>query len=133
MKSYTDLEQSKVLAEILPLKSADMYYPNRIDIKYQGALPIEFKRGNPLLSQEIAAWSLTTLLGVLEIIVDRKEGKTYLLNIEKGCTIEKDITWWHVWYEEKYDGNSPIQTVTLEELVDACYEIIIRLHELNLL
>ena len=26
MKSYTDLEQSKKLAEILPIESADMYY-----------------------------------------------------------------------------------------------------------
>lgn len=26
MKSYTDLEQSHKLAEILPLESADMYY-----------------------------------------------------------------------------------------------------------
>lgn len=26
IKSYTDIEQSKKLAQILPLKSADMYY-----------------------------------------------------------------------------------------------------------
>ena len=26
MKAYTDLEQSKKLAEILPIESADMYY-----------------------------------------------------------------------------------------------------------
>jgi hypothetical protein len=64
IKSYTDIEQSRKLAKILPLESADMYYPNRIDIKYQGALPIEYKHGNPLLSQEIAAWSLAALLGV---------------------------------------------------------------------
>ena len=65
IKSYTDLEQSKKLAEILPLESADMYYPNRIDIKCQGALPIEYKHGNPLLSQEIAAWSLAALLDLI--------------------------------------------------------------------
>lgn len=28
IKSYTDLEQSKKLAEILPLESADMHYNN---------------------------------------------------------------------------------------------------------
>ena len=27
IRSYTTIEQSKVLAEILPLESADMYYP----------------------------------------------------------------------------------------------------------
>ena len=29
MKAYTDIEQSKKLAEILPVESADMYYLNR--------------------------------------------------------------------------------------------------------
>lgn len=29
MKAYTDLEQSKELAEILPIESADMYWLNR--------------------------------------------------------------------------------------------------------
>ena len=34
MKSFTDLKQSKKLAEILPLESADMFYrDNRIDVK----------------------------------------------------------------------------------------------------
>lgn len=28
IKSYTDLEQSKKLAEILPIESADMHYNN---------------------------------------------------------------------------------------------------------
>lgn len=32
MKSYTDIEQSKKLAEILPLESADMNY-NNVDTK----------------------------------------------------------------------------------------------------
>lgn len=65
IKNYTDVEQSKKLSEFLSIESADMYYPNRIDIKYQGTLPIEFKHGNPLLSQEILAWSLTALLNII--------------------------------------------------------------------
>lgn len=65
MKAYTNLEQSKKLAKILPVESADMYYPNRIDMEYQSALPIEFKLGNPLLSQEIPCWSLAVLLDIL--------------------------------------------------------------------
>ena len=42
IKSYSDLQQSKKLAKILPLKSADMYYewPNKKvhfkDDKYSG-------------------------------------------------------------------------------------------------
>lgn len=31
MKAYTDIEQSKKLAEILPIESADMYYFRQID------------------------------------------------------------------------------------------------------
>ena len=64
-KSYTTVEQSLKLVEILPLESADGFYPNRIDIEYQGVLPIECKHGTPLLSQEIPAWSLSALLDCL--------------------------------------------------------------------
>ena len=77
MKAYTDVKQSKKLAEILPIESADMYYHNRIDIKYQGIIPIEYKHGNPLLSQEIPAWSLAALLGVMKEpeLIRNSEGK----------------------------------------------------------
>lgn len=115
IKSYSDLQQSKKLAEILPLESADMYFPNRIDIKYQGALPIEYKHGNPLLSQEIAAWSLAALIGVLpygysSILTKCFDGKDYYCNL---------------------DGKH-IETMA-DNPVDACVEMIIKLHELNLL
>ena len=59
MKSYTDVEQSKKLAEILPLESADAHYvlidtdENKYDIgigNYIGVLP------------HYPAWSLTALL-----------------------------------------------------------------------
>ena len=48
MKSYTDIEQSKKLAEILPLESADMYY--------QYVLPKSDKiMYNPILGNSIDA------------------------------------------------------------------------------
>lgn len=40
MKSYTTLEQSKKLAEILPLESADMFY-NEEPRKRTGARPCD--------------------------------------------------------------------------------------------
>lgn len=112
IKSYTDISQSEKLAEFLPLESADMYYPNRIDIKYQGALPIEYKHGNPLLSQEIAAWGLVALLGVLPdyTLQSSTDGKVFVV-----CDSKKPII---------YAYDNP---------VDACYEMILKLHELNLL
>ena len=34
MKTYTDLEQSKKLTEILPFERADMYWKNGVSDKY---------------------------------------------------------------------------------------------------
>ena len=60
MKSYTDLEQSKKLAEFLPLESADMFY-TLID---QG-LYLEVKQGIEPSKDDIPCRSLAALLGVL--------------------------------------------------------------------
>ena len=49
-KIYTDIEQSQKLIELgIDPKSADMYYPNRLDMPFKGAVPIEMKLGNPLV------------------------------------------------------------------------------------
>lgn len=120
IRGYTDIEQSRKLAKILPLESADMYYPNRTDVKYQGALPIEFKYGNPLLSQEIAAWSLAALLSVLPKTINfgYENDSTFVLKpLENGKYLAD-------YYEVSCVKDNPI---------DACYEVIIRLNELNLL
>lgn len=106
MKAYTDLEQSKKLAEILPLESADMYYPNRTDTKYQGALPIEWKRGLPLLSQEIPCWSLSALLRFF----DDRSG----LAKERG-------TWF------AYNNNISYCTKHYTDEIDAVFEMILKL------
>lgn len=111
IKSYTDIEQSKKLAEILSIESADMYYPNRVDTKYQGALPIEDKHGNPLLSQEIAAWSLTALLDLIPTptlarLDDKEDGVWYCNTIKFG----EDYF--------SYNGNYH------DNPIDACIEVI---------
>lgn len=42
MKSYTDIEQSKKLAEILPLESADMHYASTtLQVTYKGIIPVD--------------------------------------------------------------------------------------------
>ena len=110
MKAYTDISQSKKLAETLPIESADMYYPNRTDIKYQGALPIDWKRGLPLLSQEIPCWSLAALLNILpSSTLDSSNDHHYRLHCMERFT-------------EWYDNS-----------IDACYEMILRLDEQKLL
>ena len=126
MKSYTDLEQSKRLAEILPIGSADMKILSfGIDIKRR-VVPID---DIAVLNREdeIPCWSLAALLDVLESEIDGEEGETYQLNIEK------DGTWWNVWYRERYDEANPIETASTEELIDACVEMIEKLHKQKLL
>ena len=120
IKSYTDIEQSKKLAKILPLESADMCYP----------LPCS-DGDKPLLEQggfgSTPCWSLSALLDVLESEIDGEEGEVYLLNIEK------DGTWWNIWYEEQYGEENNIETESTEELIDACYELILKLYKLKML
>lgn len=76
MKSYTDLQQSKKLAEILPLKSADMYYWCGEDLRVGGYKAID-------IDYDIPCWSLAALLNVLPIaIYDEFDGCYYELEID---------------------------------------------------
>jgi hypothetical protein len=113
MKSYTDLEQSKKLTEILPRESADMEYMflKRDGSKVSNVPFVKDGFEEPECCYTfIPCWSLAALLGVLpSATLDSSNDHYYRLN----C-MERYIQW--------YD--SPI---------DACYEMIIRLHELNLL
>lgn len=117
MKSYTNLEQSRKLAEILPLDTADMCYP----------LPYE-EGDKPLLEQggfgSTPCWSLAALLDILypNITLDHTEceGWSIITNIvkENPNSILQDII------TEKVIAETPI---------DACYEMILKLNEQKLL
>ena len=137
IKSYTDLEQSKKLAEILPLESADMFYNKEpedetypkdiVDTKY----PMVLREVHKHLLEEygIPCWSLAALLGVLpsrlfDSTPKRKE--LYLLpDLDKSYCFYRQ-------FAVKTKGKIYLLTEG-ECLVDACYEMIIKLHELNLL
>ena len=113
IKSYTDIEQSRKLAEILPLESADMCY--RI-VAYN---PDDTHVYQPYcfvgtLEGDIYAWSLAALLGVLpqgySLGNKKSNGKYYIcMTCVKHDVIEYD------------------------EPIDACVNMIIRLHELKML
>ena len=65
MKAYTDLEQSKKLAEILPLESADMCYSNdgtaiKIDANSYNVRKLMWED-----VQLIPCWSLAALLEII--------------------------------------------------------------------
>lgn len=130
MKAYTDLSQSKKLAEILPIVSADMWYSYYGHPGYNSV--IAYKGEQWFLCQirnsfnDIPCWSLAALLDFLESEIDGENGETYKLNIEK------DGTWWEIWYEE-YNDENPIEPTSSEELIDVCYKMILKLKERKLI
>lgn len=123
MKSYTNLKQSRRLAEILPLESADMCY-----IKgkaHLGFLYEEYKEfGDTVLQDYEPCWSLAALLE----IIPKRIKEDNIFRIDVGV---KDSA---VWYDElSYGVNYDLPDITAFNLVDACYEMIVKLRELKLL
>ena len=117
MKAYTDLEQSKKLAEFLPLESADMIYIPMMDIdsmSNSGFFNIpecysfnEFKDSD---TKPLPCWSLAALYSVLPTFtLDSSDDKYFRIH----CC--KKFSEWH------------------DNPVDACCELILKLKELNLL
>ena len=118
MKAYTDIEQSKKLAEILPIGSANMFYDQ------YGVIRI----GNPKERysdyHQLPVWSLAALLD----IIPKRIKDFNVLRIDIG---EKDFA---IWYDEiGYGVNTELPDITMKDPVDACYEMIIKLHEQKLL
>ena len=119
MKSYTDLEQSKKLAEILPLESADMYYShefvNSAGDYYKINIALDGYFDDEELGSDIPCWSITALLSVLDF---------------PSLTQNKEDEWEVCVFD--HDNDNYIEK-TASNPVDACYEMIIKLHEMNLL
>jgi len=121
IKAYTDLEQSKKLAEILPIESADMYWWYSGRRYYIEAID----DGDFNEKGDIRAWSLAALIEILPEIIHIKDWENYIICIGKDS----------ICYKRKEDVLS--QTILHESrgtnLVDACYEMILKLNKLNLL
>ena len=130
-KAFTSLEQSKKLAEILPLESADMYYfldptpagniyhlvVQRIDFGVRTREP-EYDKG------DIAVWSLYTLLELIPDKISINNETYYLSFTKKSVEFRGPITW---------DGQKAI-SVEMDNILDAAFEMIVKLHdELKLL
>lgn len=129
MKSYTDLEQSKKLAKILPLKSADMYYLYDEKMEMYDDYPRLITDTDELWDDDTPCWSLAALLDLLpnnehiETTISRGSWKIdtveYLPN-----------TWWCAYEDTK---NQTEFNKSADNPVDACVEMIIKLHEQKLL
>jgi len=93
MKSYTDLEQSKKLAEILPLESADMYYytVNGNSEWYKTPNVLESIDDLDMDGNSIPAWSLAALLELMPGVNFYKSGNK--IKIENAYrTIRNDMS-----------------------------------------
>lgn len=115
IKSYTDLEQSKKLAEILPHESADMhYYEDRFGTYIEGLYNSnDLKDGFELAGIEyVPCWSLAALLELI-----RHNGRYELEMWEGGYNFE----------------SGDIITEPVFDAIDVCVEIILKLHEQNIL
>ena len=124
MKAFSDLEQSKKLAEFLPLESADMYWWSSGKRYY-----IEAMDDGDFNEEEghIRAWSLAALINIIP--QELFDGE-YIINITEGIDNKWIITYDH--YENRNHSFYGL-SAGADNLVDACYEMIIKLHEQNLL
>jgi len=137
IKSYTDLEQSKKLAEILPLESADMFYNEEpedesypkdiVDTKY----PMILREGDIRFLEEygIPCWSLAALLGVLP------NSENISTTLSKGgykiSTLEYTNSWFVDYEDETNSLNNCVTSA--DNPVDACVAMIEKLNELKML
>ena len=135
MKSYTDIEQSKKLAEILPVETADMcyrYYSGGMITGYGDCvLSKSFITGkNVIRENDLPCWSLTALLNVLP------NNENISTNLSKGgyriSPIIEYTNSWFVDYEDETDGLNNCVT-SADNPVDACVAMIEKLHELKML
>ena len=144
IKSYTDIEQSKKLAEFLPVKSADQTWAR---IAIAGAnlnVPEELQyihRDMPFKQYSgicIPCWSLAALLNVLpnEIITDNRFECHYQIHIRKYDGGDNTTLHQIAYGNDRGLSGSwhdMINTGEKENLIDCCVQMILKLHELKML
>lgn len=119
IKSYTDLSQSRKLAEILPIESVDMMY-HSVENEYgTGAFVATSKvitngfKNDDFYIDDIPCWSLAALLGVLP---------DYTLQTNTDGTVFVVC-----------DSKKPMISDAYSNPVDACVAMIEKLNELKML
>lgn len=129
IKRFTDLEQAKKLAGILPLETADMHYSRDfgggwfVDLDAYSSIKLPKYAVNNVEEYLLPCWSLAALLDVLS---------------EKSHSIDEDGTVSLSSYKNIEWNCGLINVADLEASissnpVDACYEMILKLNELNIL
>jgi hypothetical protein len=137
MKSYTDINQSKKLAEILPLESADMHYPDYyFDGNAKSPCNTPYREAiedllhvfiNPKTKRLLPCWSLAALINIIPQEIFDGE---YIINITEGRNNRWVLTY------DGYDDRNPSYyglSTGADNLIDACTNIIIKLKERNII
>ena len=145
IKSYTDLEQSKKLAKILPLESADMYY--QYVLPKSGKIIHNPKIGNPINALEwynkgytasgketitleeycVTCWSLAAMLDIIT-----KQGIVELRFLQSTFDNRGNhLT--NVWCCTFEDFDTVTLDLYADNAIDACVAMIEKLHELKML
>lgn len=131
MKSYTDIEQSKRLAEILPIESADCCYfvakETGVVIPTPGFFDIKgLKKEEKFLNEVtfIPCWSLAALLEVMQ----KDLGLFHKLTMDYLNTFS--YTGWRIGYSNEHWSFKKM--AISQNLIDAAYECICQMYEDNL-
>lgn len=124
MKSYTNLEQSQKLADILPIESADMF------LALNGTQPVMSKYFDngfvPADNTAIPCWSLAALL---DIFPCSKESP--IINLTRGGWNPSFTRHWFATWED--ENKNILYSCDGISSVDAVVELIMKLHEQKLL
>jgi len=120
MKAYTDIEQSKKLAEILPIESSDMHYSKHPLENYYSPMPLIGKCSK--IQNDIPCWSFAALFEVLPKFIG-----------DYGKCIYYDIGGYYCGYMVDGDFMLTIEETRANNPVDACVEMIVILYKKGLL
>ena len=132
MKIATNLKQSRRLIEILPYETADMHYAffaicgEEFQEVVDASATLLPGNKNKRFPFEYA-WSLSALLENLPASLRDKEDHELIL------FIEKEHTDYHIGYRRNTTKFTVIDVFPCDDLVDACYELILKLRENKLI
>ena len=127
MKSYTNIEESKKLAEILPLESADMCWGICDETLKWKTFPYLMPwRDYTAKEHYLPCWSLAALLDQLEDVICDENGYTYQLQI-----VKEGVQYYLIY--EGVDDFASYDTSLFDDLIDACVEMIVTLKEKDLI
>ena len=115
MKAYTDIEQSQKLVEILPKETADFHFKYYSVLEGWCEIP---HYGTVSYIKDLPCWSLAALLDILKDDI----------KIEKTLFDQSNMFTYSI-LGDAYE----YRTYEHEELIDACVEMLIKLHELKML